>query len=131
MPSCVEIEAKLLDAVRSGDIREVRKFLKKGADVNAKTNIGLTSLHAAATKGHTEIAALLLDRGADVNAQYKGGFALYTAAVKGHTEIAALLLNRGADVNAKTNTGETSLHVAACEGHTEMAALLRRHNGVE
>jgi ankyrin repeat protein len=44
---------------------------------------------------------LLLEKGADVNAQGgKYGNALYAALVGGHWEIVKILLYRGADVNA-------------------------------
>ncbi|MDP6417480.1 MAG: ankyrin repeat domain-containing protein, partial [Gammaproteobacteria bacterium] len=43
-------------------------LIAEGADVNAKTNDGRTSLHNAAWKGHVEIAKLLIAKGADVNA---------------------------------------------------------------
>ena len=45
---------------------------------------------------------LLLERGADVNAQ--GGYysnALWAASWKGHQEVVELLLERGADVNTQ------------------------------
>ena len=45
-------------------------LLASGADANIRA-FGQTTLHIAAAKGHTELAALLLDRGADVNALAK------------------------------------------------------------
>ena len=50
------------------------------------------ALQAASACGHKEIATLLLDKGADVNAQ--GGYygnALYAASKSGHKEIVTLL----------------------------------------
>ena len=58
----------------------------------------------------TETAALLVERGADVNAATSDGrTALMRASYGGHTETAALLVERGADVNAATSNGETAL----------------------
>src|SRR5688572_6723245 len=57
---------QLYDAVRRGDVAAVTAALDKGADVNAKFRYGATALFKAAERGHTEIAKLLLARGADV-----------------------------------------------------------------
>jgi hypothetical protein len=46
------------------------QLLRAGADVNAR-GFNQTALHLAAAKGHVELAALLLDHGADVNATTK------------------------------------------------------------
>jgi ankyrin repeat protein len=53
-------------------------------------------------EGHEAIAKLLIEKGADVNAQ--GGFygnALQAASYEGHEAIAKLLIEKGADVNAQ------------------------------
>jgi hypothetical protein len=60
-------------AVRDGDLKEVRKLLDKGADVNARDKYGWTPLHEAASYGHLDIVKLLVERGADVNARDKDG----------------------------------------------------------
>jgi ankyrin repeat protein len=50
---------------------EIAEFLlQSGADVHARS-LGSTTLHIAATKGHVELARLLLDHGADPNATAK------------------------------------------------------------
>ena len=46
------------------------QLLKGGADVNAR-GFNQTALHVAAAKGHVELAALLLDHGADAKATTK------------------------------------------------------------
>jgi ankyrin repeat protein len=59
------------------------------------------AIQAASIEGHEQIVKLLLNQGADVNAQ--GGLfgnALQAALEGGHEQIVKLLLNRGADVNA-------------------------------
>jgi ankyrin repeat protein len=80
-----------------------------------------------------EIARLLLDRGAEVNAHKRGQTALLWAARGGCLEMAALLLRRGADVDAPalltTGSRETTTPLAAARqaGRTAMVELLRRH----
>ena len=53
-------------AAGSGHKEAVELLIAKGAGVNAKTEVGVTPLHSAATK---EIAELLIAAGADVNAK--------------------------------------------------------------
>src|SRR5687767_5627758 len=56
-------------AVRNGDAVSAKALLDQGADVNAKSEIGVTALWIAASKGKPEVVEVLLDRGADVNAR--------------------------------------------------------------
>jgi ankyrin repeat protein len=80
-----------------------------------------------------EIARLLLDGGADVNAHKRGQTALHWAARGGQMEMAELLLGRGAEVEARAwlTLGErqatTPLDLARQGGHAPMIELLRRH----
>jgi len=41
--------------------------------VNAKSEMGRTTLHSAAREGHTEVIELLIAKGADVNVKDKDG----------------------------------------------------------
>lgn len=54
----------LLEAAMDGELIVVQTALEKGANPNAKDNIGWTPLHFAALRGHVEIVKLLLERGA-------------------------------------------------------------------
>ena len=47
----------------------VEKLLARGADVKIQDNDGDTALHGAAQTGNVEIMRILLDKGAEVNAQ--------------------------------------------------------------
>lgn len=60
------------------------------------------------------IVALLLDRGADVNARSSQGFTPLHTATSGNTKpsVIALLLDRGADIEARDSNGGTPLHHA-------------------
>ena len=68
---------------------------------------------------------LLLDRGADVNAQ--GGVygnALCAAVYQGYESIARLLLGRRADLNAQSRINGNASHVAVSKGHWGILQVL-------
>lgn len=72
-----------------------------------------------------EVAEFLLEQGADVNAQDKGGLIpLHNASSYGHLDLAALLIKYNTAVNATDNWGFTPLHEAAQKGRTQLSALL-------
>jgi uncharacterized protein len=116
-------------ASRNGHTEIVEMLLEKGADVNAKTNEGITALIRASEKGHTETVARLLEKGADVNAKDSDGWtALMWASRNGHAETVTILLEEGADVNAKDNyfLGSTALDIAIKKEHPEIVKLLKQ-----
>ena len=102
--------------------------------VNAHSHDGWTALHLAAFFGHRDLAALLLDRGADVNSRSRSErFArantpLHAAAANRQVEVAALLLERGADVNARDGSGFTPLALAA-NSRSDLLMLLLLEKG--
>ena len=71
---------------------------------------GSTLLATAALMGHTEVVALLLEHGADVNAKSRdGGTALHAAAFLGRAETVKLLLKKGADISLRNSMGSTAI----------------------
>ena len=103
-----------------------RLALDRGADVDAIDEQGRTPLHVTSS---SEVMALLLDEGANVNLAAGSGYVgrgsytpLHTAVANGReVEIVRLLLDRGADIDAKDGDGETPLHLA---GEAELIRLL-------
>ena len=85
-------------------------------------------LDHAAYRNATEVAAMLVDRGADISAIGEfGRTPLQSAAYGNASGVAAMLVDRGADINAKSEFGWTPLHFAACGHHDssqEAAAVL-------
>ena len=74
-------------------------MLEAGADVdrsNRDAGKGLTPLTYAARGGHRVTAQILLEAGADVNANRGGMTALKMATSRGHTSMVQLLQEAGA-----------------------------------
>ena len=104
----------LSTAAFTGNAAAMKQALTGGADPNTKDpQSGSTLLATAALMGHTEIVALLLEHGADVNARSRdGGTALHAAAFLGRAEIVELLLDKGADTAIRNNMGGTAIEGA-------------------
>jgi uncharacterized protein len=88
---------------------------------------GFSPLHLAAYFGRDDIARLLLERGADTNAQARNAMALrplHSAAAGRALNIVRALLERGAEVNVQQHGGWTALHAAAANGDFPMTELL-------
>jgi len=85
-------------AVRAGDVKAITSALDKGADVNAKNEIGVTALWIASSKGNHDVVVALLAHGADPNA--RDGIWYQTplsyAVAGGQSEIVTALLKAGA-----------------------------------
>jgi ankyrin repeat protein len=107
----------------------VRTLLASGLSPrgNAAINIdgdGDAPILVAAGRNCVETVALLLDKGADVNAKDNDGWTpLIKAAASGRTELARLLLERGADMDVVDKLERTASMYANLPGREEMAAL--------
>jgi ankyrin repeat protein len=69
-----------LFAVRGGHVDASRALLDAGADVNERLADGMSALVLSLYNAHFELAAFLLDRGADPNAAAQGWTALHQVA---------------------------------------------------
>ncbi len=102
------------------------------ADVNCLRERGAHDLpllaYTALGKERVEIAAFLLDAGADIHTRGFGQTVLHFAAGKGHLDLARLLLERGADINASSKSG-TPLAAAQRNKMEKVAQFLSEHGG--
>lgn len=88
---------KLYNAVAIGDIKEVKRLIKAGADPNIVDEYATTPLYVSAMLGYIKIVTILLEARADVNhPDYKGRTPLDVATFEGNTEIVNLLKEHGA-----------------------------------
>lgn len=97
-------------AVVKGDIKAIKQHIATKSDLNVKETMGgSTPLISAAVFGKTEIAKLLIDAGALLNAQNnEGSTALISAAFFCRPEIVQMLLARNADKTIKNKYGSTA-----------------------
>ena len=126
----------MLAARTANSHRTVDLLLSRGANAKATNFFGATALMAAAASGNAKSVRLLVDHGADVNAQPTadepgfilggGRSALTWAAFRGDVAILKMLIEAGADVNIPTGLG-TALAQAAWADRTDAARMLLKH----
>ena len=94
--------------------------------VNAQDHDLDTGLMRASSIGHIEIINLLINAGADVNAQNEeSATALIEASyIHNNLEVIRLLINAGANVNAQDYDGNTPVIIASQRGNLELLGLL-------
>jgi ankyrin repeat protein len=94
-----------------------------------RDNDRATPAREAAARGQTEVANLLLEHGADVNAMDADAQTLlHVASIKGHADVADVLIERGADRRTKGGHGDTTPASARAE---ELRQVLRQHGTEE
>lgn len=142
-PEHFPLRVQLLIAIRTGDTARVRALInqhpllvteKWGRYMGDRYRaafvlpVGYTPLHEAAAHGRSEIAALLLDYGADINARTASGLTpLYEAVLSNHIHSVYFLLSHGARTSFAQAGETTPLHGAVIRGYRESAHLLLAH----
>lgn len=115
-------ESPLMIAALRGHTDIVRKLIARDADVNKP---GWAPLHYAATGGHLEIMALLLEHHAFIDAQSPNNTTpLMMAAHYGSPAAVKLLLDAGADTAMRNELGLTAIDFANRANRTEAAELI-------
>jgi len=109
--------ANFRELVKTGTPLDVQAAITKGADVNAqdKDESSTTPLMlAAAFNPNPEVITILINAGADIQAQSGDGFtALMCAAANNkNPEMITILINAGADIQAQSGDGFTALMCA-------------------
>jgi ankyrin repeat protein len=95
----------LLFAAREGDVDSAKLLVAAGASVNEVAPDGMSVLVMAAYSKHPALAAFLLDKDADPNADGAGVTALHVAVLTGDLDLVKILLAHGANPNARLKKG--------------------------
>jgi hypothetical protein len=125
--SCFEENFVLI--VAAGDLESASLFLEAGFDPALVDSRGIPILSTAVRSGNTEIAALLIDAGAEINRPSgdRGYSPLMDAAQRGDAAMVNLLLDKGADPGVRSKDGQTALIVCAGRGDVAMSRTLVEH----
>jgi hypothetical protein len=117
---------KLAGAIKDNNVRHLKQLLDQGVDANFDFGGGETPLHLAADqRASKEVIALLIQRGAKVNALKKYQWApIHDAAYRGNFDAVVELLKAGADPNLRTEEGKTAYGWAVARKAPEVAELL-------
>lgn len=96
-------------AASAGQINLVRQLLEANAyPIDLPDSLGWTPLIIAASAGHREVVAYLVERGANVQAVTANSqSALHFACGKGHLEVVKLLVDNGCPLNTRDRFGYT------------------------
>ncbi|XP_039105122.1 ankyrin repeat and SOCS box protein 3 isoform X1 [Hyaena hyaena] len=118
-------------AAREGNVKVLRKLLRKGHSVDVADNRGWMPIHEAAYHNSVECLRMLINADSSENyiktKTFEGFCALHLAASQGHWKIVYILLEAGADPNATTSEETTPLFLAVENGHIDVLRLLFRY----
>lgn len=117
-------------AVNDKDTARVRTALESGADPNTRVKSNLPPLAVATLRGHTEIAELLIEAGADLDPKCRPNVIckpLPHAAELGNTEMLRVLLSAGANPNSRNPYGDVPLIYALGRKQLATARILLEH----
>lgn len=89
--------SELLLAAAEGDTEQTKRLLADSVEPSSRDRLGYTALHEAACFGQYEIADLLIQHGADVNAEitHGGATVLHAAVQRGREHRQFLKIRRG------------------------------------
>ncbi len=119
----------LAQCVREGDVESVKLFIASGFPPDVRDKAGVPLLCLAARFKHRNVVELLLERGADINAQSddRGYSPLMDATQQGDEGLLAYLLEHGSDTDLQSKDGQTALVLAVGRSDASIVTLLLAH----
>lgn len=108
-------------AAENNDVELMQLLLSNGASITTLPII------VAARKGNLDAVKVLVEHGADVDAQQSWGHtALMLASKEGHADVVRFLLDQGANYKLKDKNGNNALSLASQNDQLDIASLLKR-----
>ncbi|TWW08189.1 hypothetical protein E3A20_26810, partial [Planctomyces bekefii] len=120
-------DSELSQAVKANQNQQIVSLLVAGHSPNELNSAGMGPLHYAAARRNIEAVRILLDAGANINADPSTDFpsAIHMAAQGGSLEILQLLIHKGADINTIWFlNGHTALYEATFQVRPEVVEFL-------
>ena len=87
------LNQKLIEAAKSGNLEVVKYLVENGADIHAEKDY---ALRLAAYNGHLDVVKYLVEKGVNIHAD--GDYSLKLATVNGNLEVVKYLVEKGADI---------------------------------
>ena len=106
-----------------GEAQKLQDLLtkEKAVDINSTLLDDWTALHLAANEGHKQIVEILINFGANIEAQTRmNRRALHIACLRGNLDVVKILINAGAEKDPQDKDSYTPLHFASENGYNEI-----------
>eukprot|EP01132_Coremiostelium_polycephalum_P004808 gene4808-5994_t len=119
---------KLSEAIVNGNYEQVKEMIDSGNFKLDEIDFGgLQPLHFTSRMGNVRMAELLLNVGADINAENNyGSTPLHEAVRRGEVDMVKFLIERKADLTIGDIDGNTPLHLAVrCEDGELIPILIK------
>lgn len=109
----------------NGDLEMVKLLVQKGADINHKTDQGISTLSISVQQGHLEVIRYLIEQGADIHAKNEDGYTAFHWSVEGgHIDVVKYFVEQGTDIGLQGINGNTPLHFSAEKGYLDCLKYL-------
>lgn len=122
------ITNKFFREIVAGSTSEAEQMIiSKSVAIDERYRFG-EPIHVAAEHGRLDMAAMLVQNGAQVNARDNTKKQpIHKAVQQGDVKMVLFLLSNGADASARDMHGNQPLHIATDLGHAKIAEILIQH----
>ncbi len=122
------VMAKFYNAVKSGHLHMLQRLFTQGANANVQNVRGKSPLWVAASRGHLDIVAYLVQRpNVDVNSRSSSGRPpIFWPSADGDISIVKVLVAASAVTDIQDVNGETAILIAKENGHLQIVNILKQ-----